>query len=108
MAKGRDVDADADALALRRLDQGRSVVLGWLAAAAAVEAALLITFVLLADFSNRTHVLLLVASLLVYLTLALGLIALGAFVRWWGLRIVLAVETVKSAAGAEERGDDDA
>ena len=46
--------------------------------AAAVEAGLLGAFLLLADFSNRMHVLLLIATVAVYTILALGLLAVGA------------------------------
>src|SRR5436189_3153577 len=42
-----------------------------------VEVAFLIGFFLLADLSNRTHVLILLATVAVYTILALGLVVLG-------------------------------
>src|SRR5262245_1531385 len=60
--------------------------------AVVVEALFLALFVALADFSNRGHVLLFVAACLVYWTLALGLVALGAYVGQCTLRILKAVE----------------
>ena len=51
-----------------------------IAAAAAFEAALLGTALWLVDFSNRTQVLILVTSILSYMILGLGLMALGAHV----------------------------
>ena len=46
--------------------------------AALVEALLLGTFLLAADFSNRTHILLLISTVAIYSVLGLGLVALGA------------------------------
>ena len=57
-----------------------------------VEAGFLLTFVLLADFSNRLHVLLLIAAVAVYTIVALGLSALGAHVSKCTERILKAVE----------------
>jgi hypothetical protein len=60
--------------------------------AAIVEAFFLVGFLLLADLSNRTHVLLLIATVAVYSILALGLIALGAHVNRNTLRVLRAIE----------------
>lgn len=48
--------------------------------ALAVEGLFFVAFFLLADFSNRLHVLVLLAAVAVYLILGLGLFALGAHV----------------------------
>jgi hypothetical protein len=65
---------------LDRIDRaernGRLAFMG----AAAAEAALLAAFLLLADFQNRTHLLLLIATVAIYTIVALGLLALGAHV----------------------------
>ncbi|HSE96860.1 MAG TPA: hypothetical protein VLD57_01230 [Blastocatellia bacterium] len=45
-----------------------------------IEAAFIVGFLLLADFSNRVHVLLLISAMAVYMILASGLFALGAHV----------------------------
>lgn len=61
-------------------------------AAALVESAFLVGYLLLADFSNRLHVLLLIASVAIYTIVALGLVALGAHVKRCTLRILKAIE----------------
>lgn len=48
--------------------------------AAIVELALLASFLLLADFSDRVQLLLLIATIAVYTIVALGLLAVGAHV----------------------------
>jgi hypothetical protein len=48
--------------------------------ALAVEGLFFVAFFLLADFSNRLHVLVMLAAVAVYLILGLGLFALGAHV----------------------------
>jgi hypothetical protein len=60
--------------------------------AAASEAVLLLLFVLLADFSNRVHVLILIGACLVYWTLALGLVALGVYMDLCTRRVLKALE----------------
>ncbi|HVG29655.1 MAG TPA: hypothetical protein VM864_08150 [Pyrinomonadaceae bacterium] len=59
--------------------------------AAVVEAFFLGGFLLLADFSNRLHLLLLVASVATYTIVILGLIALGTHVTRCTLRVLKAV-----------------
>ena len=59
---------------------------------AIAELAGLIGFLLLMDFGERLHWLLLVMSFLIYGTLTLGLVALGAFVRHLTLRVIKAIE----------------
>ena len=66
--------------ALDRIDRSERTFKLLLAAVFVIEAVFLGSFVLLADFTNRTHVLLLIASIAIYLMLGLGLFALGAHV----------------------------
>ena len=48
--------------------------------AVAVETLFILGFILLADFGNRLHLLLLIATIATYTIVALGLLALGAHV----------------------------
>ncbi len=64
-------------------------------AAAALETLFLAAFVLAADFSNRTHLLLLIATVGSYSVVVLGLLALGAYVNRAVLRVLKAVELRK-------------
>ena len=63
--------------------------------AALVEVAFLVSFFLLADLSNRTHVLILLATVAVYTILALGLVVLGAYMNRNTLRILHAIELLE-------------
>ena len=62
------------------------------AAAVGIEALMFAAYLALADLSNRTHVLLLIATVATYTILALGLVALGAHVNKNTLRILRAVQ----------------
>lgn len=77
---------------LARIDGRERAFRLWLIAAGLMEAICLIAFILLADFSNRIHLLMLISALLVYGTLAFGLFALGAFTQTWCRRILTAIE----------------
>ncbi len=63
--------------------------------AAFVEMLFIVTFLLLADFSNRIHVLLFIASFSVYTILIFGLIALGLHVNRNTLRVLNAIELLE-------------
>lgn len=67
------------------------------ACAGIIELAFFIGFLLLADFSNRVHLLLFIASISIYTILAIGLIALGVFVNRSTLRILRAIELLASS-----------
>ena len=82
--------------ALDRVDQSKRSVLYAIIAAAFAEVILLLTFLLLADFSNRLHVLIFVAACLVYVTLGFGLVALGALLNRNTLRVLAAIELLDS------------
>jgi hypothetical protein len=60
--------------------------------AALIEALFFAAFLLLADFSNRIHLLLLIMTVTVYTILAFGLIALGLHVNRNTLRVLNALE----------------
>lgn len=71
--------------------------------AAVIEAAFLLGFLLLADFSNRTHLLLLIATIAIYTILALGLVALGSHANRNTLRILRAIELLEKGDRAAFR-----
>ncbi len=63
--------------------------------AAALEAAFLLAVLKLADFGDRTHLLLVVSTVAAYSILAFGLIALGAHVSRNTLRVLKALELLR-------------
>jgi hypothetical protein len=86
------IDPDrARVAALERVKRGELYVRLAVIAAAVVEAAGLLGFLLLMDFGNRLHLLLLVMAFLIYGTLAMGIIALGAYVNLCSQRILKAL-----------------
>ncbi len=81
--------------ALARIERGeRNFKLAFFGAVA-FEALFLIVFLLAADFSNRTHVLLLIATVGGYTVVVLGLVALGAHFSRGVARVLRAVELAK-------------
>lgn len=60
--------------------------------AAIWEALFLLAFILVADFSDRLHLLLLLATVGSYSLVVIGLIALGAHVNRGVLRVLKAIE----------------
>jgi len=64
--------------------------------AVALEALFLMTFLFVADLSNRTHVLLLLGTVMTYSILALGLVALGAHVNRATLRVLQAIDAMRT------------
>lgn len=65
-------------------------------AAVVWEALFILAFILVADFSNRMHLLLLIASIGSYSIVVLGLVALGAHMNRGVLRILKAIELAKA------------
>src|SRR5215510_530840 len=91
MAQNVDLDAVRVA-ALARIDRSeRNFKLAFIGAAI-VESAFLVSFLLLADFSNRVHVLLLISTMSCYTIVSLGLLALGAHINRGIARVLKAVE----------------
>lgn len=63
--------------------------------AALIEAAFIAGFLLLADFSNRTHILLMIVAFAVYTILGCGLFALGMHINRNTLRVLRAIEILE-------------
>ena len=59
-----------------------------------VEVSLLVTFLLVMDFGQRLHWLLLIAAVLTYGTVAAGLVMMGAFINMNTLRVLKALELI--------------
>jgi len=64
-------------------------------AAAALEALFLVSFLLVADLSNRMHLLLLIATVGSYSIVVLGLVAIGVHINRSVLRVLKAIESLK-------------
>jgi hypothetical protein len=76
----------------------------WIIGAAAIFEGLgLVTYCLLADFSNRLHLLVFVAAMLVYCTIAIGLLALGAHSSVCTQRVLQAIEIASRQRTQDER-----
>ncbi|HKR21799.1 MAG TPA: hypothetical protein VJS17_04350 [Pyrinomonadaceae bacterium] len=83
------------AAALARVDRSeRNFKLAFFGAAI-VEMAFIVTFLLLADLSNRLHVLLLISTVSCYSIVVLGLVALGAHINRGVARLLKAIELFK-------------
>lgn len=78
--------------ALAAMDKARRVVIWLVVLTAACEAMLLIALLVHMDWGNDLHRLIVIATFLVYWTLGFAVLALGAYTRWWALRIVRAVQ----------------
>ena len=94
------VNADhARRAALARIDRSeRNYRLAFFGAVA-LEGLFLAAFLLLADFKDRVHLLLFISTVAVYTIIALGLLALGAHVNRGTLRVLKALEALKSSDG---------
>jgi len=91
MAQGIDLD-NVRAAALARIDRSeRNFKLAFFGAAI-VESAFIVSFLVLADLSNRMHVLLLISTVSCYSIVVLGLVALGAHINRGIARVLKAVE----------------
>ncbi|HEX5709198.1 MAG TPA: hypothetical protein VFX96_17985 [Pyrinomonadaceae bacterium] len=71
--------------------------------AALLEALFLAGYLLLADFSERLHLLLFLATVATYTLVALGLLALGAHTTRGNLRVLRAVEALEERLGGGRR-----
>lgn len=91
MAQNVNLDT-VRAAALARIDRSeRNFKIAFLAAAI-IESAFIVSFLFLADFSNRMHVLLLISTVSGYSIVGFGLFALGAHVNRGIARILKAIE----------------
>ena len=83
------------AAALARVDRSeRNFKLAFFGAAV-VESAFILSFILMADLSNRLHLLLLISTVSCYSIVVLGLFALGAHINRGVARVLKAVELLK-------------
>lgn len=95
MSENLPID-DIRATALSRINRSeRNFKLAFLATAL-VEAMFLVAFLLLADLSNRLHLLLLIATVSSYSIVIFGLVALGEHVNRSVLRVLKAIELLRS------------
>jgi hypothetical protein len=94
MAQRVNLD-EVRAAALARIDRSERNFKLAFGAAAIVEFAFLVSFVLLADLSNRMHLLLLISTVSCYTIVAVGLFALGAHINRGVARVLKAVELLK-------------
>jgi len=96
MAQNVDLDG-VRAAALARIDRSeRNFKLAFFGAGV-VETAFIVSFVLLADLSNRLHLLLLISTVSCYSIVVLGLVALGAHINRGIARVLKAVELLPNA-----------
>ena len=91
MTTEKNFDAPRRA-ALDRIDRSERAYRAFFLAAAIAEALFLAAFVLLADFGDRLHVLLLFASIAIYTIVALGLLALGQHISRCTWRVIKALD----------------
>src|SRR5262245_13736704 len=91
MTQSVDLDAVRTA-ALARIDRSERNFKIAFFGAAIVETAFVVSFLLLADFAHRLHVLLLIATVSCYTIVVLGLVALGAHINRGIARVLKAVE----------------
>lgn len=91
MAQKVDLDSVRAAALTRIARSERNFKLAFVGAVM-VESAFIVSFLLLADFSNRLHVLLLISTVSCYSIVVLGLVALGTHINRGIARILKAVE----------------
>lgn len=94
----QDVDLDGvRAAAMARIDRSeRNFRLAFIGAGI-VESAFIVSFLVLADLSNRLHLLLLISTVSGYSIVVLGLMALGAHINRCVARVLKAVELLQNA-----------
>lgn len=94
MAQRANLD-EVRAAAIARVDRSeRNFKLAFIGAGL-VESAFIVSFILMADLSNRFHLLLLISTVSCYSIVVLGLFALGAHFNRGIARVLKAVELVK-------------
>jgi hypothetical protein len=91
MAQNVNLDS-VRAAALARIDRSERNFKIAFFAAAVIEAAFIASFLLLADISNRMHLLLLISTVSCYSIVGFGLLALGAHINRGLARLLKAVE----------------
>ena len=86
------------AAALVRINRSEKYFKLFFLGAFIVESLFLLCFLLLADLSNRMHILLLIATVSSYTIVVLGLFALGAHINRCVLRVLQAIELLKDSS----------
>jgi len=94
MAQRANLD-EVRAAAIARIDRSDRYYKLAFIGAGAVESAFILSFILLADLSNRTHLLLLISTVSCYSIVVLGLFALGAHINRSIARVLKAIEFLK-------------
>ena len=95
MAQTIDLDG-VRAAALARIDRSeRNFKLAFFGAFI-VESLFIVSFFILADLSNRLHLLLLISTVSCYSIVVLGLVALGAHINRGIARLLKAVELIQN------------
>jgi hypothetical protein len=91
MAQTIDLDG-VRAAALARIDRSERNFKLFLFGAFVVESLFIVSFFMLADLSNRLHLLLLISTVSCYTIVVLGLFALGAHINRGVARLLKAIE----------------
>ncbi len=95
MAQTVDLDG-VRAAALARIDRSERNFRVAFFGAFIVEAAFIVSFLMMADLSNRLHLLLLISTVSCYSIVVLGLVALGAHINRGVARLLKAVELTRN------------
>jgi hypothetical protein len=80
--------------ALDRIEKGERAIKLAVLAGGALEAAFLVAFLLLADLSDRLHLLLGLSTVATYSLVAMAIVALGAHVNRCTGRVLQAIDTL--------------
>jgi hypothetical protein len=94
MSKQTDLD-EVRAAALARIDRSERNFKVAFIGAGVVETLFILSFLLLADLTNRLHLLLLISTVSCYSIVVLGLFALGSHFNRGVLRVLKALELLK-------------
>lgn len=78
--------------ALNAIDKSEKNFKWLIAIIALLEGVLIISLVYNMDWSNKTHIVIFLATMLVYGVLGMGMVALGAFTRLNTLKVIKAID----------------
>lgn len=78
--------------ALDSIERSQKMFILFILFGAVIESLMLAGFLLLADFSNRLHTLLLISTIASYSIIIMGLFALGFYLKSTVLRVLKAIE----------------
>jgi hypothetical protein len=93
LAMAQTIDLDGvRAAALKRIDRSERTFKLMFFLAFVVESLFIVSFFMLADLSNRLHLLLLISTVSCYTIVVLGLFALGAHINRGVARLLKAIE----------------